>query len=66
VRASWSGSGGLPDDLEPLRKALHAIVNRDAHVILFTNAMQLELRRAYLQRSPGSPQHSLRRSNRTV
>lgn len=33
---------GLPDDLEPLRKALHAIVNRDARVILFTNAMQVE------------------------
>jgi uroporphyrinogen-III synthase len=33
---------GLPDDLEPLRKALHEIVNREAHVILFTNAMQVE------------------------
>lgn len=33
---------GLPEDLEPLRQALHAIVAGQAQVILFTNAMQVE------------------------
>jgi len=33
---------GLPEDLGPLRQALHAIVDGDARVILFTNAMQVE------------------------
>jgi len=33
---------GLPQDLEPLRQALRAIVAGEAQVILFTNAMQVE------------------------
>jgi len=33
---------GLPDDVGPIRHALHAIVNGDAHIILFTNAIQVE------------------------
>jgi len=33
---------GLPQDLGPLRQALRAIVNGDAAVVLFTNAMQVE------------------------
>jgi len=33
---------GPPEDLGPLRQALRAIVDGDARVILFTNAMQVE------------------------
>jgi len=33
---------GPPEDLGPLRQALRVIVNGDAHVVLFTNAMQVE------------------------
>jgi len=33
---------GPPEDLAPLRQALRVIVSGDAHIVLFTNAMQVE------------------------
>ena len=56
---------GLPQDLAPLRQALRAIVDGNAQVILFTNAMQVE---SVLQIAAGEglEQHLLQAFERCV